>query len=45
MASYATMLAVSLISTMSIIFNYSIDMAFGQELEIGAEYDKKMNFC
>ena len=43
MASYATMLAVSLISTMSIIFNYSIDMAFGQELEIGAEFIRQEN--
>src|ERR671920_796453 len=43
MASYATMLAVSLISTMYIIFNYSIDMAFGQELEIGAEFIRQEN--
>jgi hypothetical protein len=43
MPNYAIMLAVSLISTMPIIFNYSIDMAFGQELEIGAEFIRQEN--
>jgi hypothetical protein len=43
MSSYAIMLAVSIISTMPIIFNYSIDMAFGQQLEIGAEFIRQEN--
>lgn len=43
MSSYAIMLAVSLISTMPIIFDYSIPMAFGQELEMGAEFIRQEN--
>ena len=37
------MLAVSLISIMPVIFNYSIHMAFGQELEMGAEFIRQEN--
>ena len=43
MSSYAIILAVSLISTMPVIFNYSINMAFGQELEIGAKFIRQEN--
>ena len=43
MSSYAIMLAVSLISTVLVIFNYSIHTAFGQELEIGAEFIRQEN--
>src|SRR5919108_2511436 len=43
MSNYAIILAVSLISTMPVIFNYSIHMAFGQELEIGAEFVRQEN--
>jgi hypothetical protein len=43
MSSYAMILAVSLISTMPFIFNYPIHMAFGQELEMGAEFIRQEN--
>ena len=43
MSSYAIMLAVSLISTMPVIFNYSIHMAFGQELEMKADFIRQEN--
>ena len=43
MSSYAVMLALSLISTMPIIFNYSIHMAFGQELEMEADFIRQEN--
>ena len=43
MSNYAIMLALSLFSTMPIIFNYSIHMAFGQELDIGAEFIRQEN--
>jgi hypothetical protein len=43
MSSYAIVLAVSLISTMPVIFNYSIDMAFGQELEMKADFIRQEN--
>ena len=43
MSSYAIVLAVSLISTMPVIFNYSIDMAFGQELEMEADFIRQEN--
>ncbi|HZC50066.1 MAG TPA: hypothetical protein VE244_13520 [Nitrososphaeraceae archaeon] len=43
MSSYAIMLAVLLLFTMPVIFNYSIHMAFGQELEIGAEFRRQEN--
>ena len=37
------MLAVLVISTMSVIFNYSIRMAFGQELEMTADFTRREN--
>ena len=37
------LLAVSLISTMSVIFNYSIHMAFGQELDMKADFMRQKN--
>jgi hypothetical protein len=43
MSSYAIMLAVSLISTMPVIFNYSIHMAFGQELDMKADFIRQEN--
>jgi hypothetical protein len=43
MSSYAIVLAVSLISTVLVIFNYSIDMAFGQELEMKADFIRQEN--
>jgi hypothetical protein len=43
MSNYAIMLAVLLISTMPIIFNYSIHMAFGQELEMKADFIRQEN--
>src|SRR5918912_31513 len=43
MSSYKIMLAVLVISTMSVIFNYSIRMAFGQELEMEAEFIRQEN--
>ena len=43
MSSYAIILAVSLISTMPLIFNYPIHMAFGQELEMEAEFMRQEN--
>jgi hypothetical protein len=43
MSSYAIMLAVSLISTMPVIFNYSIHMAFGQELDMKADFMRQEN--
>src|ERR687891_522065 len=43
MSNYAIMLALSLFSTMPIIFNYSIHMAFGQELDIGAQFIRQEN--
>jgi hypothetical protein len=43
MSSYAIMLAISLISIMPVIFNYSIYMASGQELEMKAEFIPQTN--
>ena len=43
MSSYAIILAVSLISTMPVIFNYSIHMAFGQELDMKADFMRQEN--
>ena len=43
MSSYAIMLAVSLISTVLVIFNYSIHTAFGQELEMKADFIRQEN--
>ena len=43
MSSYAIILAVALISTMPVIFNYSIHMAFGQELEMKADFIRQEN--
>ena len=43
MSSYAIMLSVLLLSTMPVIFNYSIHMAFGQELEVRAEFIRQEN--
>lgn len=43
MSSYAIMLAISLISTMPVILNYSIHMAFGQELEMKADFISQAN--
>jgi hypothetical protein len=43
MSSYAIMLAVSLILPMPVIFNYSIHMAFGQELEMKADFIRQAN--
>jgi hypothetical protein len=43
MSSYAIMLAISLISIMPVIFNYSIYMASGQELEMRAEFIPQTN--
>ena len=43
MSSYAIILAVSLISIIPVIFNYSIHMAFGQELEMKADFIRQEN--
>ncbi len=43
MSSYAIMLAVLIISTMSVVFNYSIRVAFGQELEMTADFIRREN--
>jgi hypothetical protein len=43
MSSYAIILAVSLISAMLVIFNYSIHMAFAQELEMEADFIRQEN--
>ena len=43
MSNYAIILAVLLISTMPVIFNYSIHMAFGQELEMKADFIRQEN--
>ena len=43
MSNYAIILAVLVLSTMPVIFNYSIHMAFGQELEIGAKFIRQEN--
>jgi hypothetical protein len=43
MSNYAIILAVLVLSTMPVILNYSIHMAFGQELEIGAKFIRQEN--
>jgi hypothetical protein len=43
MSSYAIILAISLISIIPVIFNYSIHMAFGQELEMKADFIRQEN--
>lgn len=43
MSSHAIILAVFLLLTMPVIFNYSIHTAFGQELEVGAEFIRQEN--
>jgi hypothetical protein len=43
MSSYAIILAAFLLLTMPVIFNYSISTAFGQELEVGAEFIRQEN--
>jgi hypothetical protein len=43
MSSYAIILAISLMSIIPVIFNYSIHMAFGQELEMKADFIRQEN--